>query len=128
MLNYKSNNMHGFKAVLVNVPKIAAIFKDDGYPNHIGFEAECPEHLPLVLLQNHADSYWKRYSEIDVEQVITRPLLRLSTAEERSEYGWGALQLLDGRHRIAVSRDLGLDTIEIEVPWNEVERIEALFS
>jgi len=128
MLNYKSNSMPGFKTAIVDLRKISACFKLDGYPNHIGFEAECPKHLPLVLLQNHADSYWKRYSEIDVEHVITRPLLRLSTAEEKTEYGWGPLQLLDGRHRIAVSRDIGLDTIEVEVPGDEVDAIEALFS
>lgn len=104
------------------------MFQTDGYPNHIGFEAECPENLPVALRQMHADSYWKRYSEIDVERVIPRPLLRLSTAEEQSEYGWGPLQLLDGRHRIAVLRDLGVDRIEIEVPWGEVQTIEALFS
>lgn len=128
MINYKSNSMPGFKTAIVNVQKIAELFEADGYPNHIGFEAECPGTLPITLLQNHADSYWKRYSEIDVEHVITRPLLRLSTAEEKTEYGWGPLQLLDGRHRIAVSRDLGLEMIEVEVPWGEVQTIEALFS
>lgn len=128
MINYKSNSIPGFKTAIVNVQKIAELFEADGYPNHIGFEAECPGNLPEALRQMHADSYWNRYSEIDVGEPMIRPLLRLSTSEERSDYGWGPLQLLDGRHRIAVSRDLGLDTIEVEVPWDEVERIEALFS
>ena len=127
MMNYVSSNEPGFKTAIVDIAKIAGVFKNDGYPNHIGIEAGCPANLPLSLKQRHADSYWSRYAEVDADKRILRPLLRRSTAEERAD-GDGPLQLLDGRHRLAVLRDyLGISQIEIEVPWNEVAEFEALY-
>lgn len=85
------------------------------------------ENLPINLRNSHKDRYLRRYFQIYEEGKVLRPLLRLASAEERNLYGWGPLFLLDGRHRIAVLRDLGVTEIEVDVPWREVLHIEAVF-
>ena len=127
MLGYLSNNITGFKLTHVDVQVISDLFQLDGYPNYIGCDGETPKNLPVHLKKIHEDRYVRRYSQIYKNGKVLRPLLRLSSTEEQNEYGWGPLFLLDGRHRIAVLRDLGVTEIEVEVPWRETQHIEALF-
>lgn len=127
MIKYITNNIWGFSVTRVDVQKISDLFQLDGYPNYIGCDGDTPEKLPVHLKVIHEDRYLRRYSQVYKNGEVLRPLLRLSTREEQYEDGWGPLFLLDGRHRIAVLRDLGLTEIEVEVPWRETLHIEALF-
>lgn len=113
-----------FTAITVDVASLNAMIRADGYPFHIGTDGHSDDRLPWQVQAHHRYIYCDKLAEIMVDGTADRPVACLTRDDEVAE-GRAKITVMAGLETLAVFRDQGLPTIEIEVPWNERIEIES---
>jgi hypothetical protein len=108
----------------VSVVALDKMISSDGFPFHIGADGRTDDRLPWRVQAYHAERYCDRFAEVSVDEIAQRPVVRLSMDDERAA-GRSPITVEDGLETLAVFRDLGIEQIDIEVPWEQANQIEA---
>jgi hypothetical protein len=125
MIRYRpTTHDRRFTAITVSVEVLDTMIAKDGFPFHVGSEGSIDPRLPWQVQAYHVERYCDRFAEISVDEVAQRAVARLSMSAERTS-GRSAITLVDGLETLAVFKDLGIEQIEIEVPWSEAAEIES---
>lgn len=118
MIQYETNELYwGWTVLTVRVALLDAEWSKD---EHLRVGKECTGEGVLKKYQA-----WKE--RIAAGEKVIRPAVRLKE-EGEFEPGDAVLAVVDGRHRIAVMRDLGAEQIEIVVPSHHADRLRSLLS
>lgn len=125
MIRYRSTTCsRRFRTITVNVASLDKMIRRDGFPFHIGADGRTDDRLPWQVQAYHAERYCDRFAEISVDEIAQRPVVRLSMDDERAD-GRSPITVVDGLETLAAFRDLGIEQIDIEVPWEQASQIEA---
>lgn len=125
MIRYLSTTCsRRFTTITVDVATLDSMIAADGFPFHIGADGHTDDRLPWQVQAYHAERYCNRYAEVSVDEIAQRPVVRLCMDAERAA-GRSPITVEDGLETLAVFRDLGIQQIDIEVPWEQAIQIEA---
>ena len=125
MIRYRPTTCDSrFRTITVNVTALDKMIAADGFPFHIGVDGRTDDRLPWQVQAFHQGRYCDRFAEVSVDEIAQRPVVRLSVDDERAA-GRSPITVEDGLETLAVFRDLKIQQINIEVPWEQAVQIEA---
>lgn len=128
MIRYRSTTCsRRFKTITVNVASLDEMIRRDGFPFYLGANGHTDDRLPWQVQAHHTERYCNRYAEVSVDEIAQHPVVRLSMDDELAA-GRSPITVEDGLETLAVFRDLGIEQIDIEVPWEQAVQIEARLS
>lgn len=128
MIRYRPTTCDSrFRIITVNVTALDKMIRRDGFPFHIGADGRTDDRLPWWVQAYHAERYCNRFAEVSVDEIAQHPVVRLSMDDELAA-GRSPITVEDGLETLAVFRDLGIEQIDIEVPWEQAIQIEARLS
>lgn len=125
MIRYRPTTCSGrFTTITVDVTALDKMIRRDGFPFHIGADGRTDDRLPWQVQAYHVERYCNSFAEVSVDEIAQHPVVRLSIDDERAA-GRSPITVEDGVETLAVFRDLGIEQIDIEVPWEQAVQIEA---
>jgi len=125
MIRYRpTTSDRRFTTITVSVGALDKLMCADDGASYIRAGGIPAPEIPWQVQALHISRYYDRISEIIVDEVANRPMVRLSDNDEQQE-GMSAVIVVDGLETIAALRFAGVLRVDVEVPWREREEIEA---